>query len=87
MLIKRTTCTVKSNKKIKVFVTGNSLLNGISEKGLSRNHQATVKNFPGGTSEKALEKMENIVADKPNTRNLSSSVYYSGKIKKIFWKK
>ena len=60
------THTVKSNKKKKVVVTGDSLLNGISDKGLSRNHPATVKNFPGGTFEKRLQKMENLVADKPD---------------------
>ena len=44
--------TIKLNKKKKVVVTDDSLLNGISEKGLSRGHQVTVKNFPGGTSKK-----------------------------------
>ena len=44
--------TIKLNKKKKVVVAGDSLLNGISEKGLSRDHQVTVKNFPGGTTKK-----------------------------------
>ena len=35
--------TIKLNKKKKVVVTDDSLLNGISEKGLSRDHQVTVK--------------------------------------------
>ena len=39
--------TVKLYKKKKVVVTGDSLLKGISEKGLTRNHQLTVKNFRG----------------------------------------
>ena len=52
---------IKLNKKRKVVVTDNSLLNGISVKKLSRNHQLTVKKFPDGTSEKLLEKMENLV--------------------------
>ena len=43
---------------------GDSLLNGISEKVLSRNHQVTDKNFPGRTSEKVLEGMENWIVDK-----------------------
>ena len=69
------------NKKRKVVVTGDSLLNGISEKGLSRDHQVTVKNFPGGTSEKVLEEIENLVADKPDciiihegTNNITNSI-------------
>ena len=55
---------VKLNKKKKVIVTGDYLLNGISGKGLSRNHQVTVKNFPSRTSRKVLEEMENL--DKPD---------------------
>ena len=58
--------TVKLNKKRKVVVAGDSLLNGISKKRLSRNHQVTVKNFPGGTSEKVLQEMENLIAHKPD---------------------
>ena len=84
----------------------------------SRNHRVTVKNFPGGTSEKVLEEIENLVAGKPDciiihagmndivnginsnsvkktvknekkvlqTRNFSSPVYYSEKIKTTFRK-
>ena len=44
--------TIKSDKKRKVVVTVDPFLNGISEKGLSRNHQVTVKNFPGRISKK-----------------------------------
>ena len=44
--------TIKSDKKRKVVVTADPFLNGISEKGLSRNHQVTVKNFPGRISKK-----------------------------------
>ena len=55
---------VKRNKKKNVAVTGDYLLNGTSEKGLSRNHQETVKNFLDITSEKILYEKENLVADK-----------------------
>ena len=54
---------VTINKKQKVVVTGDSLLSGISE--LLRNRQVTVTNFPGGTSGKILDEMENLVADNP----------------------
>ena len=49
---------VTINKKQKVVVTGDSLLSGISE--LLRNRQVTVTNFPGGTSVKILDEMENL---------------------------
>ena len=42
---------------------GDSLLNGKSEKELSRSHRVTVKRFPSGISEKILEEIENLVAD------------------------
>ena len=48
----------------KLCYPGNSLLNGISEKGFSKNQQLTVKNFPVGISKKVLQEMENFVADK-----------------------
>ena len=78
------------NKKRKVVVTGDSLLKGISEKGFSRNHQVTVKNFPGGTSEKVLEKIENLVANKPEciiiharTNDIINGINSLNSVKKI----
>ena len=56
--------TVRLHKKRKVGVTGDSFLNEIREKELSRNHQVTVKNFPARTPEKASEEIENLAADK-----------------------
>ena len=58
--------TIELNKKRKVVVAGDSFLNGINEKGLSRDHQVMVKNFPGGTPEKILGQIEDLVADKPD---------------------
>ena len=82
--------TIKLNKNKKVVVTGDSLLNGISEKGLSRDHQVTVKNFPGGTTEKVLEEIENLVADKPDyiiihagTNDITKGINSLNSVKKI----
>ena len=36
-------------KKRKIIIVGDSLLNGIHEKGLSKNHSVKVNNIPGGT--------------------------------------
>ena len=81
--------TVKSNKKTKVVVTGDSLLNGISEKWLSRSHQVTFKNFPGGTSENVLEETENWIGDKPDciiihagTNDITNGIISSNSVKK-----
>ena len=80
---------VKSNKKRKVIVTGDSLLNGISEKWLSGNHQVTFKNFTGGTSENVLKETENLIGDKPDciiihagTNDITNDINSSNSVKK-----
>ena len=42
------------------------MVNGISEKGLSVNHKVKIVHFPGGTSEKILEKLDDIIKEKPD---------------------
>ena len=51
---KRETQTEPSSKKNKIVLTGDSMVNGISEKDLSVNHKVKIVNFPGGTSKKIL---------------------------------
>ena len=43
-------------KKTKIIIAGDSLLNGINEKGLSKNHSIKVNNIPGGTSDTILDR-------------------------------
>ena len=43
-----------SIKKKNIVLTGDSIVNGISEKGLTVNHKVKIVNFPGGTSETIL---------------------------------
>ena len=57
------------------------MLNGISEKGLSRAHNVKVTNFPGDTSDKIVEKFDELIKDKPDdlvihigTNNLTYNV-------------
>ena len=38
--------TVEQKKR--VVITGDSMLNGINEKGMSNNYRVKVNNFPGG---------------------------------------
>ena len=42
------------------------MVNGISEKGLSVNHKVKIVKFPGGTSEKILEKLDDIIKEEPD---------------------
>ena len=42
------------------------MVKGISEKGLSVNHKVKIVNFPGFTSEKIPEKVDDIIKEKPD---------------------
>ena len=48
-----------------MVITGDSVLNGIHEKGMSKNHRVKVNNFPGGTSATILENKDQLVKNKP----------------------
>ena len=43
----------EKQKKVKIVVTGDSMLNRVNEKELSKSHNVKVKNYPGTTSEKS----------------------------------
>ena len=67
------------------------MVNGISEKGLSVNHKAKIVNFPGGTREKILEKLDIIIKEKPDdlivhdgTNDITNNVNLLTNVKKIF---
>ena len=63
---KRATHTEPSSRKKKIILTGDFMVNGISEKGLSVNHKVKTVKFPGGTSEKILEKLDGTIKEKPD---------------------
>ena len=56
----------KQFKKRKVIIVGDSFLNGIYEKGLSKNHTVKVNNIPGGTSDVILDKLDDFLKNKPD---------------------
>ena len=58
--------TPAQEKKKKIVLTGDSIVNGISEKGLSVNQEVKTVNFSGGTSGKILEKPDDIIKEKPD---------------------
>ena len=51
-------------QKKRVAVTGDSMLNGIHEKGMSKNYRVKVNNFPGGTSATILKNINQLVKSK-----------------------
>ena len=73
-----------------VTILGDSLLNGISEKGLSHKHIVKVVNKPGATSEGILDKIHDVIKPKPEhllihvgTNDLTNDINLLNNAKKI----
>ena len=49
-----------------VFVVGDSMLNDISERGITKQHSVKVRNFPGATTERINEEIDDILQSKPS---------------------
>ena len=74
-----------------MVLAGESMVNSISEKGLSLNCKVKLVNFPGGTSEKILEKLNGKIQEQSDdlivqveTNNLTNNVNILTNVKKIF---
>ena len=52
--------------KRKIVVAGDSMLNNIHERGLSKQHTIKLKDFPGATAKTILEKLEKLPESKPD---------------------
>ena len=81
------------SRKKKIALNRDSIVNGISEKGLSVNHKVKIVHFPGGASEKILEKLNDIIKEKPGdlivhagTNDITNNVNLLTNVKKIFSK-
>ena len=48
------------------FVVGNCMLNNISEREISKQHSVKVRNFPGATTERFNEEVDDILQSKPD---------------------
>ena len=53
-------------EKRKIIIVADSLLNGIHEKGLSKNHSVKVNNILGGTSDAILDRLDDFLENKPD---------------------
>ena len=53
------------HKKKKAIVIGDSMVKNTNKHGLSKSNKVLVKSFPGATSEKMLEEMDEIIKEKP----------------------
>ena len=80
----------KGNWK-KVIILGDSLLNGINEKGLSKKHSVKIVNKSGATSERLLlEELDNLIKYQPEsviihagTSDLTNGIYMLNNAKKM----
>ena len=59
--------TMKPAKNPRGIITRESLLNGINEKGLSKDTHFKIKHFPGETTENIFEEAEQLVKNNPDT--------------------
>ena len=74
----------------KIVITGDLILNGIHERGLSMQQQVKIQNFPGGTSETILDVVDTLVTDKPDciivhagTNDITKGINSLNSVKKI----
>ena len=66
------------NRK-KIFIAGGSLLNGINEKSLSKNHSVKVKNIPGGASDVISDELDNFLKNNPDSVIVHAGTLQRGK--------
>ena len=52
---------MQTSHQNKVVVTWDIIMNGISEKGLSKFHKVAVENLPGGTSNAIVENVDQLL--------------------------
>ena len=80
----------EKQEKKKIVVTGDSILNGVNEKGLSKSRNVKVKNYPGVASEDILDKIDDLLKVKPDcllvhvgTNDLTNNVNLLNSVKKM----
>ena len=78
-------------QKKRVVIIGDSMLNGIHEKGMSKNHRVKVNNFPRSSSATILGNIDQLVKSKPNylivhagTNDLANGTNLLNQANKIF---
>ena len=79
----------EQQEKVKTAVIGDSMLNDVNEKGLSKLRKVKVKNYPGATSEDILDKIDDLLKVKPDcllvyvgTNDLTNNVNLQNSVEK-----
>ena len=77
-------------RTIQKIIVGDSLLNGIHEKGFSKNHSVKANNIPGGTNDAILDKLDNFLKHEPDglivhagTNNITKGKNLLNNVKKV----
>ena len=80
----------KTIEQKRVVIAGESMLNGIHQKGMSKNYRAKVKDFAGGTSTTILENTDQLGKSEPDclivragTNGLANGTNLLNQVKKI----
>ena len=86
----RKTMSLQLKKRVS-YLTGDSTLNNISEKSLSKTYKVRVINFPGGSSEKITDQLDDLIKGKPHdlighvgTNDIAINVNLLNSVKKNF---
>ena len=56
----------QEKERKRVYVPGDSIINGVEEKGLSRNHIVKVRKYPGNNTEDMIDHVKPIIRKKPD---------------------
>ena len=79
----------EKQEKVKIVVTGNSMLNGVNGKGLSKSRNVKGENYPGAASEDILDETDGLLKVKPDcllahagTNDLTNNVNLLKSVKK-----
>ena len=75
---------------MKIVVTGDSVLDGVNKKGLSKSHNVKVKNYPGAMSKDILDRIDGLLKVKPDcllvhvgTNDLTNNMNLLNSVKKM----
>ena len=87
---KRGTNYGNNNRKRNTLVVGDSMLTGISEKSLSKKHNASMTSFSGGTTEKIIQNVDDLQRNNPDdivihvgTNDITNGVNLLNSVEKI----
>ena len=85
--------SINGKARKEVIIIGDSMLNNINNRGLSKSKKVEVLNFPGATSKDIIGKIEDVLNQKPEslivhvgTNDLTNEINLLNNIKKIVTK-